>query len=72
MLRVRDRLANHGMSLELHMVDGGWRWAIAGPLQRVSQVFGSLHLALYHADAHTALSLKEPPLAAYTAKVPGP
>jgi hypothetical protein len=59
MSRVRTRLATHGLRLRLHARDGGWRWAIGENSHRLSPVFGSLHQALYHADAHTAARYPE-------------
>lgn len=65
MLRVRQRLAGRGLQLELRLEKRGWRWAITGQPPPTAHVFGSLHLALYHADAHTALRYKDPPLGAH-------
>jgi hypothetical protein len=60
MFRVRQRLARRGLQLELRLEKHGWRWAITGQPPLTAHVFGSLHLALYHADAHTALRYKDP------------
>jgi hypothetical protein len=62
MFRVRQRLAARGLQLELRTEKHGWRWAITGQPPLTAHFFGSLHLALHHADAHTALRYKEPPL----------
>jgi hypothetical protein len=59
MFRVRTRLAAHGLRLRLQAREGGWSWAIADGSQPLSPVFGSLHQALYHADAHTAARYPE-------------
>ena len=66
LFRVRHRLAAHGLRLELHSGNDGWRWAITGHDLPVPHIFGSLHLALSHADAYTAAACDEPPLGAYS------
>ena len=66
MFRVRQRLASRGLQLELRAEKHGWRWAITGQPPLTAHFFGSLHLALHHADAHTALRYKDPPLGAHT------
>jgi hypothetical protein len=66
MFRVRQRLASRGLQLELRAEKHSWRWAITGQPPLTAHFFGSLHLALHHADAHTALRYKEPPLRAHT------
>jgi hypothetical protein len=65
MFRVRQRLAARGLQLELRLEKHGWRWAITGQPPLTAHMFGSLHLALYHADAHTALRYKDPSSAAH-------
>jgi hypothetical protein len=62
MFRVRHRLASRGLQLELRAEKHGWRWAIIGQPPLTAHYFESLHLALHHADAHTALRYKDPPL----------
>jgi len=63
--RIRQRLAAHGLVLELHDENSGGRWTIPGHPLATPHIFGSLHLALYHADAYTAVWYNEPPLAGY-------
>lgn len=59
MFRVRQRLASRGLQLELRSEKHGWRWAVTGQPPLTAHFFGSLHLALHHADAHTALRYKD-------------
>jgi hypothetical protein len=66
MFRVRHRLASRGLQLELRAEKHGWRWAITGQPRPTAHFFESLHLALYHADAHTALRYKDSPAGART------
>jgi hypothetical protein len=64
MIRIRRRLKSHGVQLQLYADKNGWRWGIAGE-PPTPQAFGSLHLALSHADSHTAIRFREPPLGPY-------
>jgi hypothetical protein len=64
LFRIRHRLATRGLQLELRLEKHGWRWAITGQPPLTAHMFETLHLALYHADAHTALRYKDLPLTA--------
>lgn len=58
--RIRDRLAARGLLFELHAEKAGWRWSITGRDDLRWRVFGSLHLALQHADTYTSVWYQAP------------
>jgi hypothetical protein len=53
--RVRSRLAERGLTLQIQALKDGWSWSIRERPPDTVPAFGSLHQALYHADACTAL-----------------
>jgi hypothetical protein len=52
-LRVRDRLENAGLQLDLYVESDGFRWDIGGRPLHARRVFPTVQEALEHADTYT-------------------